>query len=178
MALAIDGNEPIQFTPRLLLGEPGLGKTHFAKSMAKVLGTSFEFLSMSSLTAGWIFTGASSQWNNVNPSKVAHALINDDFANPLITLDELGKAGGDSRYDLMGSLYGLLEHDTALHFKGWVRRGQYRCQQHPLGRHSQQRKQHSRPNPESYGCVRCRQSGPRWIHQNCFIYLSGHPQAA
>jgi ATP-dependent Lon protease len=117
MALAIDGNEPMQFTPMLLLGEPGLGKTHFAKSMAKVLGTSFEFLSMSSLTAGWILSGASSQWNNAKPGKVAHALINGDFANPLITLDELDKAGGDSRYDPMGSLYGLLEHDTALHFK-------------------------------------------------------------
>lgn len=117
MALAIDGNEPMQFTPMLLLGEPGLGKTHFAKNMAKVLGTSFEFLSMSSLTAGWILSGASSQWNNSRPGKVASALITGDFANPLIALDELDKAGGDSRYDPMGTLYGLLEHDTALHFK-------------------------------------------------------------
>ncbi len=117
MALAIDGNEPMQFTPMLLLGEPGLGKTHFAKCMAKVLGTSFEFLSMSSLTAGWILSGASSQWNNAKPGKVASSLISGEFANPLIALDELDKAGGDSRYDPMGSLYGLLEHDTALHFK-------------------------------------------------------------
>lgn len=117
MALAIDGNEPMQFTPILLLGEPGLGKTHFAKCMAKVLGTSFEFLSMSSLTAGWILSGASSQWTNAKPGKVASSLISGDFANPLIALDELDKAGGDSRYDPMGSLYGLLEHDTALHFK-------------------------------------------------------------
>ena len=117
MALAIDGDEPMQFTPMLLLGEPGLGKTHFAKHMAKVLGTSFEFLSMSSLTAGWILSGASSQWNNAKPGKVANSLISGDFANPLIALDELDKAGGDSRYDPMGSLYGLLEHDTALHFK-------------------------------------------------------------
>jgi len=117
MALAIDGNEPMQFTPMLLLGEPGLGKTHFAKCMAKVLGTSFEFLSMSSLTAGWILSGASSQWTNAKPGKVASSLISGDFANPLIALDELDKAGGDSRYDPMGSLYSLLEHDTALHFK-------------------------------------------------------------
>lgn len=117
MALAIDGNEPMQFTPMLLLGEPGLGKTHFAKTMAKILGTSFEFLSMSSLTAGWILSGASSQWNNAKPGKVANSLITGDFANPLIALDELDKAGGDSRYDPMGALYGLLEHDTAVHFK-------------------------------------------------------------
>ena len=117
MALAIDGNEPMQFTPILLLGDPGLGKTHFAKCMAKALGTSFEFLSMSSLTAGWILSGASSQWTNAKPGKVASSLISGDFANPLIALDELDKAGGDSRYDPMGSLYGLLEHETALQFK-------------------------------------------------------------
>ncbi len=117
MALAIDGDEPMQFTPMLLLGEPGLGKTHFAKSMARVLGTSFEFLSMSALTAGWILSGASSQWNNAKPGKVAKSLISGEFANPLIALDELDKAGGDSRYDPMGALYGLLERDTAIDFK-------------------------------------------------------------
>jgi ATP-dependent Lon protease len=117
MALALDGNEAMQFTPMLLLGEPGLGKTHFAKSMSRILGTSFEFVSMSSLTAGWILSGASSQWNNSKPGKVATSLIGGDFANPLIVLDEIDKAGGDSRYDPMGSLYGLLEHDTATHFK-------------------------------------------------------------
>lgn len=117
MALALDGNEAMQFTPMLLLGEPGLGKTHFAKSMARILGTSFEFVSMSSLTAGWILSGASSQWTNSKPGKVATSLIGGDFANPLIALDEIDKAGGDSRYDPMGALYGLLEYDTASHFK-------------------------------------------------------------
>jgi len=32
-------------------------------------------------------------------------------------LDEVDKAGGDSRYDPMGPLYGLLERDTAKKFK-------------------------------------------------------------
>jgi ATP-dependent Lon protease len=117
MALAISGNEPMHFTPILLLGEPGLGKTHFAKALAKVLGTAFEFISMSSLTAGWILSGASSQWNNAKPGKVAKTLVEGEFANPLITLDEVDKAGGDSRYDPMGALYTLLEQETASHFK-------------------------------------------------------------
>jgi len=117
MSLAISGNEPMQITPILLLGEPGLGKTHFAKSVAKILGTGFEFISMSSLTAGWILSGASSQWLNAKPGKVVQSLVNGDFANPLITLDEVDKAGGDSRYDPMGALYSLLEKDTARHFK-------------------------------------------------------------
>lgn len=117
VALAVAGNEPMSFTPILLLGEPGVGKTHFAKALAQALGTGYEFVAMSSLTAGWILSGASSQWNNAKPGKVAQTLVHGDFANPVLVLDEVDKAGGDSRYDPYGSLYGLLEPDTARHFK-------------------------------------------------------------
>jgi ATP-dependent Lon protease len=117
LALAVAGNEAVQFTPMLLLGEPGLGKTYFAKKLAHALATGFEFISMSSLTAGWVLTGASSQWHNARPGKVAHTLIEGDYANPVVVLDEVDKAGGDSRYDPMGALYTLLERDTAVHFK-------------------------------------------------------------
>lgn len=100
LALAVSGNEPVHFTPILLLGEPGIGKTHFAKCLAETLGTGYEFVSMSSLTAGWILSGSSSQWSNAKPGKVASALVGGDYANPLMVLDEVDKAGGDSRYDL------------------------------------------------------------------------------
>lgn len=116
LALAISGNQPVAFTPILLLGEPGLGKTHFAKCLAKALGVGFELVSMSSLTAGWILSGTSSQWNNARPGKVAEALIQRDFANPLFVLDEIDKAGGDARYDPLGALYTLLEPETAQRF--------------------------------------------------------------
>ncbi len=117
LALAVSGNEPVHFTPILLLGEPGIGKTHFAKRLSEALGTGYEFVSMSALTAGWILSGASSQWSNSKPGKVATTLIHGEYANPLMVLDEVDKAGGDSRYDPMGALYGLLEHDTARKFK-------------------------------------------------------------
>ena len=117
IALAISGNEAVQFTPILLLGEPGLGKTYFAKRLASALATGFEFVSMSSLTAGWVLTGASAQWHNARPGKVAQSLIEGEYANPVVVLDEVDKAGGDHRYDPMGALYTLLERDTAVHFK-------------------------------------------------------------
>ncbi len=117
LALAVSGNEAVQFTPMLLVGEPGLGKTYFAKKLAHALATGYEFVSMSSLTAGWVLTGASAQWHNARPGKVAQTLIEGDFANPVVVLDEVDKAGGDARYDPMGALYTLLERDTAAHFK-------------------------------------------------------------
>ena len=48
---------------------------------------------------------------------MAEALINGEFANPLFVLDEIDKAGGDSRYDPMGALYTLLEPETAQRFR-------------------------------------------------------------
>jgi ATP-dependent Lon protease len=42
LALAVAGNEAVQFLPMLLLGEPGLGKTYFAKRLAHPLATGFE----------------------------------------------------------------------------------------------------------------------------------------
>jgi ATP-dependent Lon protease len=117
LALAVSGNEPVNFAPILLLGEAGIGKTHFAKRLAEVLGTGYEFVSMSSLTAGWILSGASSQWQNAKPGKVAATLVGGEYANPLMVLDEVDKAGGDNRYDPMGALYSLLERDTAKAFR-------------------------------------------------------------
>src|SRR5437879_12441917 len=69
LALCIDSDDSIELPPMLLLGEPGIGKTHFARKIAQLLGTGFGFVPMSSLTAGWVLSGASSQWKNAKPGK-------------------------------------------------------------------------------------------------------------
>lgn len=117
LALARSSNAPVTFLPILLLGEPGIGKTHFARSLAKALGTGFEFVPMNSLTAGWVLTGASAQWAYAKPGRVAQTLIEGEYANPVMVLDEVDKAGGDSRYDPLGALYTLLEQETAKEFE-------------------------------------------------------------
>src|SRR5512139_3420097 len=101
LALCLSSDDPLELEPILLLGDPGIGKTHFARRLSKLLGTGYNFIGMSSLTAGWILSGASAQWKN---------------AKPVIVVDEIDKAGGDTQYDPLGSLYTLLEHDTAAEF--------------------------------------------------------------
>jgi ATP-dependent Lon protease len=116
IALVAETDDRLELTPMLLLGEPGIGKTHFAKQLARLIGTGYHYVAMSSLTAGWVLSGASSQWKNAKPGKVFDALVNGSYANPLVLVDEIDKASGDSQYDPLGALYTLLERDTALAF--------------------------------------------------------------
>lgn len=113
VALAHDCADGLEVTPILLLGSPGIGKTHFAKKLAQLLGTGMNLVPMSSMTAGWLLSGSSSQWKGSKPGKVFEALVDGEYANPVIVVDEIDKASCDAQYDPLGPLYSLLEHDTA-----------------------------------------------------------------
>jgi ATP-dependent Lon protease len=116
LALCVDSEDDIELPPILLLGAPGIGKTHFARRVSQLLGTGYGFVPMSSLTAGWVLSGASSQWKNAKPGKVFDTFLNGDYANPVIVVDELDKASSDGQYDPLGALYELLEIKTATRF--------------------------------------------------------------
>ena len=116
LALCEDSRDALEIAPMLLLGPPGVGKTYFAREVAQLLGTGLGFISMSSLTAGWVLSGASSQWKGARPGKVFETLVDGQYANPVMVVDEIDKARGEHAYDPMGALYSLLEVDTAGNF--------------------------------------------------------------
>jgi hypothetical protein len=102
--------------PLLIAGPPGVGKTAFCQALARIVATHFELISFSGMTAGFVLGGMSSGWSEGKPGRVVEALARGHYANPLIVLDEMDKAGGDKRYDPLGPLYQLLEKETSARF--------------------------------------------------------------
>lgn len=103
--------------PTLLLGSPGIGKTVFAKELAKALHTGYTFIDMASASASWTLSGLSSSWNGAKPGKLVTAMLDSSTASPVVLLDEIEKSGPAAHgQDARTPLYQLLEENTARAF--------------------------------------------------------------
>jgi ATP-dependent Lon protease len=117
LRLAHAGDKGFCVMPILLLGGPGVGKTHFARRLSKVMQTECELISMNALSAGFVITGSSASWRGAKCGKVAERLVRGQFANPVVVLDEVEKASGSSQSDPLAALYQLLEPETSKAFR-------------------------------------------------------------
>lgn len=117
LRLAHAGDKGFNVMPILLLGGPGVGKTHFAKRLARAMGTDCELISMNALSAGFVITGSSASWRGAKCGKVAERLVRGQYANPVVVLDEVEKASGSSQSDPLAALYQLLEPETSKAFR-------------------------------------------------------------
>jgi len=78
---------------------------------------------MSSLTAGWVLSGASSQWKGARPGKVFETLVDGAYANPVIILGGLSFDYPNSR--VSPSPYDVLRKPTSAtgrlsHYSLWT----------------------------------------------------------
>lgn len=111
-------NGKMSFTPILLLGDAGLGKTYVAKEIAKILKTGFDFIDFGSASASWLLKGSSMQWKAAAPGKILEAMANSNTINPVVLYDEIDKGIGSGRsYPPEVVLYQLFEKNNSSMFE-------------------------------------------------------------
>lgn len=89
--LAQRSRKPVRLQPMLLLGEPGVGKTHFAYALADALSTTIHIEQMDSDLAASFLLGLDRKWANSQHGMLFDKVVLGEHANPVIVLDELDK---------------------------------------------------------------------------------------
>lgn len=113
--LAEHDNRVPKLDPILLVGSPGCGKSYFAQTFGQEFGAGYYCLHMETAQGNAAFTGSADFWSNTKSGILFDALVGQDYANPIVHLDEIDKVTAQE-YDPLGSLYHLLEPGTARHF--------------------------------------------------------------
>lgn len=87
------------------IGGPGIGKTSFAKSVAKALNRKFFSISLGGATDSSVLKGHRRTYQGAYSGKIIEALKTCGTSNPVILLDEIDKMGssyhGDPRSELL-----------------------------------------------------------------------------
>lgn len=112
-ALAEMSKKPPRLAPMLLGGPPGVGKTTFARKLAGLFKTNFLSISMETAQTATALSGSEQYWGNSKPGQLFELLVEGEFANPVVLIDEVEKARNAHGYDPGAALYGLLEPSSA-----------------------------------------------------------------
>ena len=106
--------------PILLLGPPGVGKSHFAASLAELLGVNMSVFSAGGAQDAMQLCGSDARWSNSRTGTVFDALAGGDSAAPVLVVDEIDKLAQESgsyRDTPVNTLLDLLEPDSARRYR-------------------------------------------------------------
>ena len=115
--LAMISARPIRITPFLLLGESGVGKSHYTAELSKCLGVPTTRVAVDNLQVGAGLAGSSFIYVNSQPGAVFKVLSQQNHISPLVILDELDKAEVSYYGDPLNPLHNLLEPISAREFR-------------------------------------------------------------
>lgn len=110
------GRATVRLRPLLLLGDPGGGKSRFARRLGESLNVSV-WREDASRADGAMFGGTARRWHSAEPCHAFLAIAQGKIANPLVLIDELEKAGTRSDYGrLWDCLLSFLEPETSCRY--------------------------------------------------------------
>lgn len=109
LLLGLASNVPMRLPPIHIWGQPGIGKTHYVKDLARLLTAPILTHSMENAQTGTVLLGAERYWANAQPGLIFETIGLGPYANPVIVLEELDKAPRGARYDPLAPLHTLLE---------------------------------------------------------------------
>lgn len=95
----------------LFVGLQGVGKTSIAKSIANSMGRKFQRVSIGAIGSVQALRGQSKAFLDAEPGGIIKALTRTQSMNPVILLDEIDKASGNSGLlnDIMAALLEILD---------------------------------------------------------------------
>jgi ATP-dependent Lon protease len=106
--------------PILLTGEPGVGKTYFAATLAELIGVRMQVFSAGGAQDAMQLCGSDARWSNTRPGIVFDLLAQGDFAAPVLVVDEIDKIAQEStgsRDTPINTLLDLFEEDSARRYR-------------------------------------------------------------
>jgi ATP-dependent Lon protease len=110
------GRTTVRLRPLLVVGDPGGGKSRFARRLGELLGVGV-FRSDASRSDGAAFAGTDRRWYSAEPCHPFLAIARGKIANPLVLIDEIEKAGTRSDFGrLWDCLLGFLEPETSVRY--------------------------------------------------------------
>jgi hypothetical protein len=115
---AQDGATVFRLPPMLLIGPPGIGKSHWARALGDALRVPTTVIDAAAEAARFSVAGVQRGWGSAAPGKPVDTILTRRILNPIIIIDEIDKAGdvrstSGTRHSLTDALLSFLEPATA-----------------------------------------------------------------